>query len=163
MRRRYRWLLMAVAAIMTLLVLAILSVVLWVDPNRFRAPIERAAREKLGVPLRLTGELHWRLWPLLSIEAGAGSMPPLLRWTRVRFSAQWRALWQQQLQIDGVTIDGLEVTLQRDRTGHANWQGWMTPIAPGGAPARADRWEPHPPDFPARGGCACASLARPFR
>jgi AsmA protein len=128
---------MTVAAIVTLLVLAIVSVVLWVDPNRFRAPIERAAREKLGVPLRLTGDLHWRLWPLLSIEAGAGSMPPLLRWTRVRLSAQWRALWQQQLQIDGVTIDGLEVTLQRDRTGHANWQGWMTPVAPGGAPASA--------------------------
>jgi AsmA protein len=128
MRPIYRWLLLALAALIVLPLAAVLCVMLWVDPNRFRAPIENAARERLGLPLQLQGDLAWQWWPLLSMSASGGRINdpvggnPLLLWQKLEFGARWPALMRQRLEVDALRIDGLQLRLQRDAQGRGNWQ-----------------------------------------
>jgi AsmA protein len=122
MRRRYRWMIAALALVLAVPMLVVLYVVLFLDPNRFHDRIERAASSQLGVPLTLTGELHWSLWPLLSIESGAGAISaPLLRWAQLKVGAQWSGLWRGNFLIDRLAVEGLELNLRRDGAGRGNW------------------------------------------
>ncbi len=127
MRRRYRWLIAALVTIVTLPTVAVIAVLLWIDPDDLRAGAERSAREQLGLPLTLQGDLHWSWWPLFAIDAGAGEIAgsdnaPLLSWQRLQLGAYWRALLNQQYLIERITVDGLTVQLRRDTAGRGNWQ-----------------------------------------
>lgn len=128
MRRRYRWLMATLVVLVVLPILAVVCVVLLVDPNRFRGPIERAASTQLGMPLTISGELHWSLWPLLLVESGAGAISaPMLQWRGLQVGAQWSGLWRGHLLIDHLAVDGLELNLRRDSSGHANWAQLLRP------------------------------------
>lgn len=41
------------------------------DPHRYKPALEALIEERTGVPLRIGGELAWRLWPPVSLQAGS--------------------------------------------------------------------------------------------
>jgi AsmA protein len=126
LRRRHALL---IALALLLLPLLVAGIWLWrVDPNQFRPEIERQAYESLGVPLRITGQLSWQLWPLFSLHGGAGQVNesptidrPLMTWRGIALRARWRELRQNHFAIDQIDIEGLSLHLDRDPTGAGNW------------------------------------------
>ena len=127
MRRRYRWLIAALITAVVLPIVAVVAVLLWLDPNDLRAGAESSARKQLGLPLTLHGDLHWSWWPLFAINAGAGEIAgaddaPLLSWKQLQLGARWREMLNQQYVIERISVDGLIVQLRRDTAGRGNWQ-----------------------------------------
>jgi AsmA protein len=53
--------------ILALIFVAVVSLLLFFDPNMFKPRIEAMAREQ-GVALNIDGNLGWRLWPNLGVE-----------------------------------------------------------------------------------------------
>jgi AsmA protein len=126
-RRRYRWLIAALVTIVALPIVAVIAALLWLDPNDLRAGAESSAREQLGLPLTLHGDLHWSWWPLFAIDAGAGVITdadgaPLLNWKRLQLGARWREMLNHEYLIDSISVDGLVVQLHRDVDGRGNWR-----------------------------------------
>jgi len=106
-----------------LLILALVVAVLAVDPSRYRSTLEAQVRKQLGLGLDLQGELHWKLWPLLAIESGAGTLQaPLLSWQHLEFNADPWALLRRRWELGALRIDGLRLDLRRDANGHGNWE-----------------------------------------
>lgn len=125
MRRAHRWWLGAVGALLALPLLAIAALLWWVDPDSLRPAIEAQVRERLGIELQITGPLQWKLWPAFSVQSGAGALgvepaAPLLRWQALRFTLRWPRPHDTEWQLDGVVIDGLQMSLQPDAQGRWN-------------------------------------------
>jgi len=135
MKRKLLWTGGILAALLLLPVLAVLTVMLLIDPNRFRGQIESAARERLGIALQLQGDLRWQWWPLLSIDIGNGRIAdpaggtPLVTWQQLSLGAAWAPLLHRQFVADRVEVQGLALNLSRDANGRGNWQALLDEIA----------------------------------
>src|SRR5690606_15886550 len=71
----------SILVIIALLVVLVIALVLFFDPNMFKPRIEAMAREQ-GVALEINGDLGWRLWPSFGVEVNdirlaAASAPTL--------------------------------------------------------------------------------------
>jgi AsmA protein len=129
--RLVRWLLAGSLAALVLAVVAALSVVALVDPNRFKPRLERLVFEATGRELRLAGDLQLAFFPWLALRLGAGELgnapgvsgPALARWREVRIAARLVPLLRGELVLGGIRIDGLTLQLVRDASGAGNWSG----------------------------------------
>lgn len=130
-RHARRLILRLVAVLLSLALLVVLAVVvlLWgVDPDRYRATMERAATEALGRQVELAGKLRWRPGLNFRIESQGGrvaNLPgfgssPLASWQELRLGIALRPLWNRRLVIDRIEIDGLRLNLVRGAQG-VNW------------------------------------------
>jgi len=128
MKRVHRWLLAGGVVLLALPLLAVLAVILFIDPNRFRGPLESAAHERFGVTLQLRGDLRWQWWPLLTVASDAGQIvdpgggAPLIDWSRLELGARWSGLRQRQFVVDSIRVSGLGLRLYRAADGRGNWQ-----------------------------------------
>ena len=117
--------------LLSLALLAMLAVFLliWgVEPDAYRARIERAATQALGRSVQLTGALHWRPGLNFQIESqggrianaeGFGSLP-LASWQSLRLGIALRPLLDDRLVIDRIELLGMRLNLARNATG-GNW------------------------------------------
>src|SRR5690242_15928518 len=130
-RHTRRLILWTTGSLLALALLAALGVVVFVyrvDPNVFRGRIETAASQALGRPVRLSGDLHWRLGMRIAIESRGGEIAnaagfdgPFASWRALRMDVAARPLMRRELHIGRVEIDGLALRLQRDAAGRGNW------------------------------------------
>ena len=67
-------LLIALAVVIGLIGLAVVSIGLWFDPNDYRGDAEAAFQRATGRELHLTGRLSVSLLPWLAVETGAASI-----------------------------------------------------------------------------------------
>lgn len=138
-RHTRRLILWTIGSLLALALLAALGVVIFVysvDPNVFRGRIEKAASEALGRPVRLSGDLHWRLGARIGIESrggeignAAGFNGPFASWRALRLDVAARPLLNRELDVGRVVIDGLNVHLQRNAAGEGNWTLQTSPDA----------------------------------
>jgi AsmA protein len=128
MKRVHRWWLAGGIVLVVLPLLAVLAVMLLIDPNRFRGPLESAARERFGLTLQLRGDLRWQWWPLLTVASDAGQIvdpgsgAPLIDWSRLELGARWSGLRQNQFVIDSIRVTAPGLRLHRAADGRGNWQ-----------------------------------------
>lgn len=125
MRRALRRWLAALGALLALLLLAVVSLPWWLDPDLLRPALEAQARARFGLALHLEGPLRWQLWPALAVQTGPGTLgtdhqEDLLRWQDLRFTLRWPGRHAMTWQFDGLAIDGLRVQLQADAAGRWN-------------------------------------------
>jgi AsmA protein len=128
-RRLIHWIGGIALALALLLVLAVLSLVWFVDPNAWRPRIAQSASAALGREVRLGGDLHWNIGWNIAIASEGGTVAnaagfgttPFAQWQRLRFGLDARALLGKRLVIDQLAIDGLQVNLQRNAAGAGNW------------------------------------------
>ncbi len=135
-RRLIFW---TIGSLLALALLAALGVVIFVysvDPNVFRGRIEKAASEALGRPVRLSGDLRWRLGAHIGIESrggeignAAGFEGPFASWRALRLDVAARPLLNRELEVGRVVIDGLALHLQRNPAGQGNWTLQTAPDA----------------------------------
>ncbi|MGC4028940.1 MAG: AsmA family protein [Steroidobacteraceae bacterium] len=127
-RRLIRLAAAVLAGLLLLLALAVAALLLFVDADRFRPRIEALASRELGRSVAL-GRLHWDIGWRLGVASQGGSVAnapgfdaaPLASWQRLSFDLALRPLLDRRVLIDGVSIDGLALDLQRDASGAGNW------------------------------------------
>ncbi|MEY2855676.1 MAG: hypothetical protein RL030_2808 [Pseudomonadota bacterium] len=127
-RRLIRILAASAAALLLLAIAVVAAVVLFVDADRFRPRIERAASQALGRQLAL-GRLHWDLGRRIALASEGGSIAnapgfdaeQFATWRRISFGLALRPLFRRDVRIDHLVIDGLALDLQRNADGKANW------------------------------------------
>lgn len=127
--RVIKWIVSVAAALALLLVLAVVAITSWVDPNRFRGRIEAAVREATGMPFKINGDLEIAWYPWLAVRMGPaqlGARQPVLRWKSASVGAQLIPLIHGQFLISRIRLNGAEIRLLRDQEGHANWDSLLT-------------------------------------
>lgn len=124
-----RWILGTVAGVVLLVILTVLVVTVFVDPNRYRGQIERTVADATGQPFQITGDLKISWYPWLALTMGparfgqpaAPGQPPLVTWQGARVGAKLIPLTQGELIVSRVRLEGAQFYLRRGADGRANW------------------------------------------
>lgn len=127
--------------ILAVLVAAVAIAVLTIDVNRFKPQIVAAIEDATGRKLEIAQDMKLSLWPLgvgvkqvSFANAAWGSRPQMA--TIGEFTAQVDlfALLGRQIKIDRLVLADVDLLLEKNRQGQANWE--FQPAKPG-APAAA--------------------------
>lgn len=118
-----------VGGIVALIVLALLAVVLFVDPNDYRDDIERVVESKTGRQLTLSGDLHLSIFPWLALEAGPASLgeapgfgdEPFVSIQEARVGVRLLPLIRGKVEVGDVRLAGARIRLITDEQGRDNW------------------------------------------
>ena len=146
--RTFKLPLLILGAIVGLLLAAALAVRLLVDPNDYRATIERQFLASTGRELRLEGPLELAFWPRLAVRTGPFTVAnergfgaePLLAASNARLSLRLWPLLQRRYEIGRVDLVGPKVRLQVDRSGRDNWSSlYERPDQPATEPTAESR------------------------
>jgi AsmA protein len=133
-----KWVAIVLGGLLALALLTVLTVTVFVDPNRFRGQIERAVTRASGQPFDIEGDLEisWFPWLALrtgpsqfgatSVSPGQPAAQPIVRWESARVGARLVPLLKGQLVIDTVRLDGPRVHLVRHADGTSNWDEMLT-------------------------------------
>lgn len=117
-----------VVAVVVLLVAGAVIAVLTVDVNRFKPQIVAAVESATGRKLDIAQDMKLSLWPLgIGVKqvsfanASWGSRPQMA--TVGEFTAQvdLMALIGGQVKVDSLVLNDVDLLLEKDRQGRANW------------------------------------------
>jgi AsmA protein len=122
------------------------------DPNDYKDEIRQLARDKAHVELTLNGDIGWSLFPWLGLELHEARVAtltapdqPFADVQMLGLSVRVLPLLRRQIQMSDVRVEGLNLSLHRDETGHGNWEDIGKPAKPataGNAPASTDGPQP---------------------
>jgi AsmA protein len=118
-----------VGALLALVVLLLVGVVLFVDPNDYRDDIERVVERETGRQLTLGGELKLAVFPWLALETGPASLSdapgfgdePFVSLQNARVSVRLLPLLGGNVEIGKVSLTGARIRLLTDSQGRNNW------------------------------------------
>ncbi len=130
MRRLLKVLGIALGVLAVIAIAVPLVASLVIDPNDYRDQIARAVEERTGRSLRLDGDLRLTFYPWLGVESGPlelGNAPgfgeqPFARLESARVRVRLLPLLRRELEMDTVSLEGLELNLARDASGRGNWE-----------------------------------------
>ena len=124
------------AAIFTLIFVAVIALILLIDPNDYKQELQDLAAEQ-GITLQLKGNLSWQLWPNLGIQVEQISVTPKLPSAlkqnkmalrpiadiaRLSASVQLLPLFSGAIAVDGIVIEKAHFYLEKDNNGRGNWE-----------------------------------------
>ncbi|MCU0759456.1 MAG: AsmA family protein [Steroidobacteraceae bacterium] len=138
--RPLRWILIAAAALLALLLAGVFVVTQWVDPEVFKPRIVAALSRATGRPVELPGEIGLAWYPWLALRTGEGAIgnppgvegEPLLRWREARIGARLLPLLRGEIELDRLRLVGARVALRRGADGRDNWSGLAAAAGGGG-------------------------------
>lgn len=123
---------LALGALLVLLVILLLAVRLFVNPNDFKDRIAKVVQDSTRRELLLPGDIKLSVFPWVALQFGPASLgnppgfatEPFLAVKRVDLRVQLLPLLHRQLRIGRVTVDGLDLRLMKDAKGAGNWEGF---------------------------------------
>ncbi len=130
------------AGLVSLIVLLLLFVALFVNPNDFKPRIIAAVKSSTGRDLSMPGDLKLSVFPWIALQLGPaqlGSPPefgnaPFASLEHASMRVKVLPLLHKQLEIGRIEITGLTLQLTRNAQGRGNWQG---PVNAAASPAAA--------------------------
>src|SRR5215470_8346674 len=141
----------ALGGLVALLVIVLLAVRAFVNPNDYKDRIARAVKNSTGRELALPGDIRLSVFPWIALELGPASLgnppgfgeEPFAAGKHAALRVRLLPLLRKQLEIGRVEIDGLDLRLRKNASGRGNWQSSAesgpTPQSSGGAGAAALR------------------------
>lgn len=130
-----RALLRALLAVIGILGLVVVGAVVYVttffDPNDLKPRLIDVVREQTGLELTLEGPLSWSFYPRLGVsvadaEARLPEQPdeedPFVAFDKAEVSLVFAPLLSGEIAIEGLTLDGMRLNLERDEDGQGNWE-----------------------------------------
>jgi AsmA protein len=117
------------AGLIGLIVIALVLVVIFVDPNDYRDRLAQLVKEKTGRELTLTGDLKLSVFPWIAIETGAASLgdapgfgpEPFVSIREARVGVRLIPLLSGRIEVGNVKLDGARIRLITDEQGRDNW------------------------------------------
>ncbi len=118
-----------VGALVALIVVALVLVLIFVDPNDFRDDIEQLVERETGRDLTLTGDLKLSVFPWIALEVGPASLgdapgfgdEPFVSIQEARVAARLLPLLRGKIEVGEVRLVGARVRLITDEEGRTNW------------------------------------------
>lgn len=115
--------------LVALIVVALLLVVLFVDPNDYRDDIARMVEQKTGRKLTLTGDLKLSVFPWIALETGAATLgdapgfgdEPFVAIGEARVGVRLLPLLRGKVEVGNVRLSGARIRLITDEQGRDNW------------------------------------------
>ena len=129
---------MVIGGLVALVVLALVAIWLFFDPNDYKDRITAAVHDSTGRTLSLPGRLKLSVFPWIAVETGEASLgnpqgfgaEPFLTLKRAKMSVKLMPLLHKQLEVGRVEIDGLDLKLKQNASGKGNWEDWGKPSEP---------------------------------
>ena len=130
MKPLLKWFLLGIAALLLLGVVIVVSVVMLVDPARYRTALVDAVQRSTGRALTLDGDVGLKLFPCCAVELNQAALgnpagfpaEPLVRVASARLAIRlWPLLTKREIEIGTVSIQGLEANLLGRKDGSNNW------------------------------------------
>lgn len=131
MKRILRTLLAAAGILGMVMVAAVIFVTTFLDPEDLKPRLIEVVREQSGLELELDGPLSWSFYPRLgvSVDSAEARLPgqtqeqaPFAAFDHGEVSLLFAPLLRREIAIDGLTIAGLDLNLERDAQGRGNWE-----------------------------------------
>ena len=122
-------LLIAIGLIIVLVVVALIAVPMFIDPNDHKATIVEQVKKHTGRDLTITGDLKMSKFPSLGVDIGEisfGNAPgfgdqPMLKSGQASVSVKLMPLLKKDLQVSTLTLKDVYINLVRDKSGKTNW------------------------------------------
>lgn len=129
MKRALTWILGLAGLLLGLFLLAIVAVLILLDPNDYREQIANTVQEQTGRELRIIGDIEFSFFPWLGLELGQlelGNAPgfaeePFAGIRRADLKVKLLPLFRMQAEIDTIALHGLNLNLHRLADGRNNW------------------------------------------
>jgi AsmA protein len=123
--------LLIVGSLLLLVVLAAVALIVFVDPNDYKPQISAYASRLAGRDVRIVDDIRLSIFPWVGVRLGKvvvenarGFGPePLARIDRAQIQLRLTPLLRRRLEFDTIRVEGLELHLEKDRSGRANWNG----------------------------------------
>jgi AsmA protein len=127
-----------VAGLIAFVLLLLLAVALFVNPNDFKGRIEQQVKTTTGRELTLRGDIKLSVFPWIAFKLGPASLgnpegfgtEPFLSVQKVALRVKLLPLLHQELQVGRIEIDGLDLRLKKNAAGKGNWQDFRQKQAP---------------------------------
>ncbi|GHB33170.1 AsmA family protein [Salinicola rhizosphaerae] len=138
MKGLVRALLAAVGVLGILVVVAVVYITTFFDPNDLKPRIIEAVKAQSGLELSLDGPLSWSFYPRIgvSVEDAQAWLPeqshqsaPFVGFDRAEISVAFAPLLTGDVSVDGLILDGMRLNLARDDQGRGNWQVLLDRLA----------------------------------
>ena len=118
-----------VGGVVALIVVALVLILVFVDPNDYRDDIAQIVERETGRKLTLTGDLKLSIFPWLALEAGPATLSdapgfgaePFVAIQQVRVGARLLPLLRGKVEVGKVSLEGARVRLITDAQGRNNW------------------------------------------
>lgn len=151
-----------VGGLLALVILALVAVVIFVDPNDYRDDIAGVVERETGRKLTLTGDLKLSVFPWVALETGAASLSdaagfgdePFVSIQDARVSVRLLPLLRGKLEVGKVQLTGARIRLVTDAQGRDNWADLGERKADEPAPTRRE-----PAQLPTIAGLAIKDAA----
>jgi AsmA protein len=121
-------------ALLALVAIGLVALLLFVDPNRYRGDIERAAKEHTARVLVINGKLQLKIFPWLALSVqnvqlsnplGFGAQPgmgqPFITVQKASIGVKLLPLLGKRLEVSRIALDGVNVNLI-SRGDENNWK-----------------------------------------
>lgn len=127
--RPVRIIAIVVGALLALVIVGVVGLLLFVDPNKYRGDIQRTAKEHTGRELAIYGKLELKIFPWLALSVhdvqlsnppGFGSQP-FLTVKNASIGVKLLPLLSKQIEVSKVALDGVNVNLVSRGTEN-NWK-----------------------------------------
>lgn len=123
-----KYLVIAIAALLVLVVAAIGIVAATVDPNDYKPQLIRLVQEKTQRTLSIPGRISLSFFPKLGVDLGQVRLSEYK--SEEEFASVQRAkiafalvpLLSRRLVVDRIQVDGLRAQVRRDKDGHSNYE-----------------------------------------
>lgn len=120
-----------ILALASLFALALILVIIFIDPNDYKDQVQSQAKSALNRTLVIDGELGWGFYPTLSISTGkvrllneAGfNRDNLIEIQGVSAGIQLIPLLTGNVELSHIKLDGLRINLITNRKGKSNLDG----------------------------------------
>ncbi len=117
------------AGLIGLIVIGLVLVVVFVDPNDYRDDIEQLVEQKTGRELTLSGDLDLSVFPWIALETGPASLgdapgfgpEPFVSIKEARVGVRLLPLLRGKVEVGNVRLDGARIRLITDESGRDNW------------------------------------------
>jgi AsmA protein len=118
-----------VGGLVALIAIGITLVVLFFNPNNYRADIEELVTKKTGRDFKLTGDLKLSVFPWLAVQVGPaalGNAPgygdtPMVAINGAKLGVRLMPLLHSKVEIDAVELDAPRFVLIKNADGGNNW------------------------------------------
>ncbi|SDK70922.1 AsmA family protein [Billgrantia gudaonensis] len=145
MKRLFQLLLAAIGILGVVVVAAVVYVTTFLDPEDLKPHLVEMVREHSGLELELAGPLNWSFYPRVGVSIAdvKGHLPeqdgesPLLAFDRAEVSLSFATLLRGEVAIEGVTLDGVQLYLERNEAGQGNWEPLLERLESEGDAAQA--------------------------
>ena len=127
MKAVIKWLGVLVVLLVVLLLAAVFVLPKVIDPNDYKVELEQLVMDKTGLRMSIRGPVAWSVFPWVGfgvekVQVAGVNGKSLADLNKAELSIRLLPLLQRQVEMDTVTLDGLVLTLVKDKNGKGNWE-----------------------------------------